>query len=389
MAEMAYRGVYAMNKLGARQLLIQTWQDTGSIRGTARLWHTSPQVVRKWVRRFLAEGEEGLRGRSRRPHHSPRRTPPEMEQRIVEARKKSGYGPKRLANYLARQGCAVSRHTIRHVLRRHGLVRPYRRRHTLYPAHWAYDTEVPFTLFQTDAKYIHDKQALGSQLCHHLARNHLPRFQWTACEARTRLRFQAYSHRLNQDNGIAFMILVLLWLRAFGIIGPVQFQTDWGNEFGGTNPDSILRIQERFLAPLDGILCRIPLGHKEYNGRVERSHRTDDEEFYRPYLLSLPDQDRFLAMAARWQFFYNALRDHQGIGMDDMSPLHKLKDLGYNGPDQIATFPIVLLDDFSADLLLGCDPEVGNDLLAQYTWTQISGLMQDSKRGPDWQGCNP
>ena len=177
MADMAYRGVYAMNKLGARQLLIQTWQDTGSIRGTARLWHTSPQVVRKWVRRFLSEGEEGLRGRSRRPHHSPRRTPPEMEQRIVEARQKSGYGPKRLAKYLARQGCVVSRHTIRHVLRRHGLVRPYRRRHTLYPAHWAYDTEVPFTLFQTDAKYIHDKQALGSQLCHHLSRNHLPRFQ--------------------------------------------------------------------------------------------------------------------------------------------------------------------------------------------------------------------
>jgi hypothetical protein len=261
----------------------------------------------------------------------------------------------------------VSQHTIRHVLRRHGLVRPYRRRHTLYPAHWAYDTEVPFTLFQTDAKYIHDKQALGSQLCHHLVRNHLPRFQWTACEARTRLRFQAYSHRLNQDNGIAFIILVLLWLRAHGITIPVQFQTDWGNEFGGTNPDSILRLQERFLAPLDGILCRIPLGHKEYNGRVERSHRTDDEEFYRPYLLSLPDAVSFLAMAARWQFFYNVLRDHQGIGMDDMSPLHKLKDLGYNGSDQIVNFPIALLDDFSADLLLGCDPEVGHDLLAQYS----------------------
>ena len=100
MADMAYRGVYAMNRFEARRLLIQTWQETGSIRATARLWHTSPQVVRKWVRRFLAEGDEGLHDRSRRPHHSPRRTPPEVEQRIVEARKKSGYGPKRLANYL-------------------------------------------------------------------------------------------------------------------------------------------------------------------------------------------------------------------------------------------------------------------------------------------------
>ena len=29
-------------------------------------------------------------------------------------------------------------------------------------------------------------------------------------------------------------------------------------------------------------LCRHPLGPKGYNGRVERSHRSDDEEFYRP-----------------------------------------------------------------------------------------------------------
>ena len=370
MADLAYGRVYAMNKIEARKLLIQTWQETKSIRATARLWHTSPQTVRKWVRRFLAEGVEGLRDRSRRPHHSPRRTPPEIEARIVEARKKSGYGPKRLAILLAAQGCFVSRHTIRHVLRRHGLVRPYRRRHTLYPAFWAYDVEEPFTLIQTDVKDIHDKQALGTQRCHHLTTHHLPRFQWTACEARTRLRFLAYSHHLNQDNGLSFMILVLLWLRAHGISGPVSFQTDWGQEFGGTNPDKILRLQERFLAPLDGSLCRIPLGRKQYNGRVERSHRTDDDEFYRPYLLTIPDQARFLDMAALWQFFYNALRPHQGYDMDDRPPLGKLKDLGYNGSDSIATFPIVLLDDVSADLLLGCDPEVGNNLLAQYNTIQ-------------------
>lgn len=367
MADLAYRRVYAMNKIEARRLLIESWQETQSIRGTARLWHTSPQVVRKWVRRFLAEGDQGLDDRSRRPHHSPRRTPPEMEARIIQAREKSGYGPRRLANYLARQGYSLSRHTIRHVLRRHDLVRPYHRRHTLYPAHWAYDTEEPFTLFQTDVKYIHDQQALGTRLCHHLSRNHLPPFQWTSCEARTRLRFLAYSYHLTQDNGITFILSVLLWLRAHGITGPVHFQTDWGSEFGGTNPDHIAQLEQRFLAPLQGALRRIPPGHKEYNGRVERSHRTDDEEFYRLYLLSLPDQKRFLAMATRWQFFYNVLRDHQGIGMDDLSPFHKLKDLGYNGPNTIVNFPIVLLDDVSTDFLLGCDPEVGNDLLAQYS----------------------
>ena len=246
-------------------------------------------------------------------------------------------------------------------------MRKHRRRRTLYPACWAYDQDEPFALFQTDAKDIHDKGALGTERCHHLTRQGLPRYQWTACDGRTRLRFLAYSHHLTQDSGIAFMILVLLWLRAHGITRSVQFQTDWGAEFGGNNPDKIQRLQNQFLAPLGGSLCRYPLGRKEYNGRVERSHRSDDEEFYYPYLLKIPDPDRFVAMASRWQHFYNVSRPHQGIGMDELAPLAKLKDLAYDGSDAIADFPIVLLDDYSPDLTLGCDPEVGNDLLAQYT----------------------
>ncbi len=73
MAELAYRQVYTMNSIEARKLLIATYQEAKSIRKTARIWKTSRQVVRKWVRRFEEEGEEGLKDRSRRPHHSPAR----------------------------------------------------------------------------------------------------------------------------------------------------------------------------------------------------------------------------------------------------------------------------------------------------------------------------
>jgi transposase-like protein len=61
MAELAYRQVYTMNPFEARKRLVQTYQQTGSVRKTAGIWHTSRQVVRKWVRRFEAEGEAGLR----------------------------------------------------------------------------------------------------------------------------------------------------------------------------------------------------------------------------------------------------------------------------------------------------------------------------------------
>jgi len=90
------------------------------------------------VRRFQAEGEEGLKDRSRRPHHSPRQTPPEIEKRVREARKATGYGRERLSLYLQRGGLKISPYTIRHILRRRDPTkRDRKRRKLLYPALWA------------------------------------------------------------------------------------------------------------------------------------------------------------------------------------------------------------------------------------------------------------
>jgi transposase len=361
-----------MNPVEARKLLIETYEETGNLSETARQWETSRHVVRKWVRRYEAEGEAGLEDRSRRPHHSPRQAPPEIEEQVMEAWEKTRYGRRRLAHYLARQGLELSPHTIRHILRRHRPPQKRIRRKPLYPAHWAWDVDDPFSLIQTDVKDILDKGALGTKRTTHLRRQGLPRYQWTACESRTRLRFLAYSHRLNRTNGLSFMMLVLMWLRAFGCEISVTFQTDWGQEFGGDNPERVRQLSDQFLSPLDGQLARYPKGRKGYNGRVERSHRSDDEEFYRPLLLAINDCDEFLAYGHRWEYFYNALRPHQGHDMGDQPPLDKLHDLGYTGDPAIAVFPPFLLDDISTYLTMACHPEDGIDLLAQYKSVQQS-----------------
>jgi transposase len=367
MADVAYREVYAMNNVEARKLLIRTFQDTRSISATARQWHTSCQVVRKWHRRFQQEGEAGLRDRSRRPHHSPNQTSQQLEALVLQAREATGYGRERLALYLQRQGVDLSPYTIRNMLRRHSVLRSKRqRRKPLYPAHWAWDEDVPFSLIQADVKDILDKKALGTTLWQHIRSHHLPRYQWTACEGRSRLRFLAYSHHITRTNGMAFLLLVLMWVRAHGISTPVTFQTDWGNEFGGDNPQHIAELEQRFLQPLNGALRRYPMGRKQYNGRVERSHRTDDEEFYRPYLLQTKDDQHLVNVAARWLYYYNVLRPHLGKQMDKSTPLQVLQRLGYNGPDRIALLPPILLASISTDLLLACDPKGANDLLAYY-----------------------
>ena len=163
---------------------------------------------------------------------------------------------------------------------------------------------------------------------------------------------------MHRTNGLAFLILVALWLRAHGVTVPLTFQTDWGQEFGGDNPAQVHALSERFLAPLGARLACYPKGRKGYNGRVERSHRTDDEEFYRPYALRLQSPKDVLRYAQRWVAFYNVHRPHFGADLEGRPPFAVVQALGYTGPDTLAYFPPLILDTISADLLLACDPKV-------------------------------
>jgi len=58
--ELAYKEVYTMNPTNARKRIVQTYLQTGNYCETARRWHTSPQLVRKWVQRYQQYGEQGL-----------------------------------------------------------------------------------------------------------------------------------------------------------------------------------------------------------------------------------------------------------------------------------------------------------------------------------------
>ncbi|MEM3658250.1 MAG: helix-turn-helix domain-containing protein [Candidatus Hadarchaeum sp.] len=357
-----------MNPEGTRRKLVETYMRTGSISQTAHLWGTSRALVRKWVRRYQEEGLAGLRDCSRRPRRSPRRTPPEVEAKVYAARKRTGYGRKRLAWYLWREeGLALSPHTLHHILRRQGFLGRKKKRKTLYPVHWAWEQGKPFALVQVDMKDILDKATLGTALWDHLRKTGLPRYQWTFLEGRTRLRFLAWSREVTQTHALCFVGLALLWLRAHGIGEEVVVQTDWGAEFGGYNPRKIAALQQRYFASLGARLARIPLGKKEYNGRVERSHRTDGEEFYIPFLGQVRTEEEFLKVAAGWVYYYNLVRPHYGKGMEGKPPFLVLQELGYALPQEFAVFPPLILDKISADWVLSMASRGGNDVLAHYS----------------------
>jgi len=178
--QVSYQRLHNMNPIQARRMIIETYQRCASISATAHQIGTSRQVVRKWIRRYEAEGEKGLMDRSRRPHISPRKTPSKIERLVRKLRSKTGYGRRRLAWILRRDyNICISEDTVRHILRRLGVKSKGKPRRKFYPAHWAWEVKQPFSLAQVDTKHILDFGALGSKRWDHLRKHHLPIYQWT------------------------------------------------------------------------------------------------------------------------------------------------------------------------------------------------------------------
>lgn len=64
----------------------------------AKLIRRSKRQLQRIVKRFREEGIPGLRFKSRRPHTSPKnKTPPDIEKRVIEVRKATGFGSEQLA----------------------------------------------------------------------------------------------------------------------------------------------------------------------------------------------------------------------------------------------------------------------------------------------------
>ena len=141
-----------------------------------------------------------------------------------------------------------------------------------------------------------------------------------------------------------------------------KWQEDWGEEFGGDNPEKLRKLNEKYYRPYRAVLGRAPKGRHGYQGRVERSHRTDDEEFYIPLLLSIKNENELLRYARKWLYWYNVKRPHFGKDMDGKLPFEKLKEYYSNLPEQFVLLPPIILDDVSTFWAI----RGGNDLLTPY-----------------------
>ena len=98
-----------------RRLLVQRVRDEGqAVAHVAKAMGISRQCAHRWVARFDAEGDAGLEDRSSRPHATPTRVSPEMEQRVLQARLEHRRGQDWIGPELG-----LAPRTVSAILRRH------------------------------------------------------------------------------------------------------------------------------------------------------------------------------------------------------------------------------------------------------------------------------
>jgi transposase len=130
---------------------------TGNVAMTARYFGISRQVYYTWLRRYRAEGLEGLRERSRRPKSCPHATHTEVVGKIIHLRENYHFGPTKISMYLKRyHDVSVSSSGVWRILKRLGLNRlPASQRYVRKDRRWKrYEKQQPGHRVQIDVKFI-------------------------------------------------------------------------------------------------------------------------------------------------------------------------------------------------------------------------------------------
>jgi putative transposase len=253
----------------------------------------------KWVVRYLADGEAGLRDESRAPHSQPRLTPEPVQTRILALRAKHPtWGPKKLHSALEQRDPRTAwpaPSTIGELLRREGLTcpRPARRRTPPQEQPLAH-AEEPNHVWCADFK--------GWFVCRNGER--CDPLTITDAYSRYLLRCRA----VPKTDGSHVRTVFESVFREYGL--PLAIRTDNGPPFASTGLAGLSRLAVWWIRL--GIRPeRIDLGAPQQNGRHERFHLTLKIETASPPRASLSQQQQAFLDFERE---YNLVRPHEALG---------------------------------------------------------------------------
>jgi len=344
-----YNDLRKTNPKTARKAVLQILESCkGNVAKTAKILQTSRKTVYKVIQK---QKTGDLNDKSKAPKIVKNKTSAEIEKKILDIKGKTRFGPKRIARELKRRyQIEISKHTVRNVVRRNrgklkGSIHKTRRSKKRDFVDWYNATA--FEIVQVDLKHIIDQKALNKEQIQNIYMNDLPLYQWSALDVKSRFKLVGYSKEKTWTNGLTWYLWVIAWLRSHGVQTQITFTVDNGEEFGGKSWMKVTELR-KLIAGFGCKLIQNQKGRCEQNAHVERSHRTDDDEFYIPRSLEIKNKDEFYKEALNYIYYYNNVREHSGI--EDKAPFQKVKEQLPLIDDRIRIVPPIFLDKVAVDL---------------------------------------
>jgi transposase InsO family protein len=268
----------------------------------------------QYLRRYRAEGVDGLKDRSRRPHSSPGRTAPAMEARIVDLREAHPWGGRKLARRLRDLGVAgvpaVS--TVTEVLRRHGKLDPAEA--VKHQPFQRFERSAPNDLWQMDFK---GHFAMDQGRCHPLTvLDDHSRYSLglIACADQTLETVQGHLTAL---------------FRRYGL--PAAMLADNGSPWGGSGAQGYTAFEVWLLR----VGIRLHHGrpyHPQTQGKDERFHRSLDVEVLQ--LRRLADLPACQTAFDAWRPIYNEQRPHEALALATPASRYRPSQIAF--PERLA-----------------------------------------------------
>jgi transposase InsO family protein len=270
----------------------------------------------KWLGRFVEAGGQGLRDRSRAPHHCPHRISDEIGELICAARcQHPSWGPAKLLHWLGPRHPdlelpAVS--TAGDLLARHGLVKKRRRRR-----HYQHPGVVPATTTQPNDLWTADFKG------HFRTRDGIYCYPLTIADQHT--RYLLACHGLLSTKGQGVRPVFERLFREYGL--PRAIRTDNGAPFATTGIHGLSQLNVWWLR-LGIQHQRILPAQPQQNGAHERMHKTLKGDAIRPPRATRAAQQRAFNDFRR---LYNDERPHQALHGRPPASLYRPSARPYTG----------------------------------------------------------
>lgn len=282
--------------------ILEHAEKVGDVSKTCRYFGIARASFYRWRAAYQKRGEGGLINGKPIPKWHANRTPPAVEEKVLHLRRKYHLGPIRIVWYLERyHGIKISDAGVYRILRRHGLNKLPRRTRLRKVHTKRYAKQVPGHHIQMDVKFLTFRSKRGQKI---------RRFQFTAIDDATRVRGLKIYKKHTQANAIDFADYIIEKF-PFRIR---EIRTDNGHEFQAKFHWHVedKGIRHAYIKP----------SSPQLNGKVERSHRSDSQEFYQ--LLSYKGDVDLEAKLAEWENFYNFSRPHGAF--DGKTPYEALRE---------------------------------------------------------------